>query len=465
MTTWIDYLRHPSELKEVCQYKLFYTPLYQRRPDEETLNCRECYELLIQTSRSFGRVIQELRPELRKSVMVFYLVLRGLDTIEDDMKLDSKKKNELLRMFYTHIDEKGWKFSESSLSAKDGVLLRSFDKVIEEFLLLSKENQDIIRSITYEMGNGMADFIKNAHFKTQGIQSIRDYNLYCYYVAGLVGEGLNRLFVINKIEHDLEGLTELSHTMGLFLQKTNIIRDYREDLHQQRMFWPKEVWSKYVDNFIDFLAPENQEKGLHCLSEMILDALTHVPDCLYYLCSLHDQSVFNFCAIPQSMAIATLALVFRNPNIFRKNLKIRKGEACSLIMRTTNRRNLCALFLKYIRIIHQKNTPSDPNFFKISVACGKIEQWVESVFPSDKSSVSICSQKPLREGSTDSIMDKDALYILIISSIFLTIIASLMIYLAHLFGAKWNFSQVYKIFDFLKSIFSDTLSVVKRDEM
>ncbi|EMR10984.1 farnesyl-diphosphate farnesyltransferase [Pneumocystis murina B123] len=465
MAIWTDYLRHPREFKEFCQYKLFYTPLYQRLPDQETHNCRQCYELLIQTSRSFGRVIQELRPELRESVMVFYLVLRGLDTIEDDMNFDSKKKIQLLRTFYTHIDEKGWKFSESSLSAKDGMLLKSFDKVIEEFLVLKKEYQDIIRSITYEMGNGMADFIKSAHFKTQGIQSIRDYNLYCFYVAGLVGEGLNRLFLVSKVEHDLEGLTELSHTMGLFLQKTNIIRDYREDLHHQRVFWPKEIWSKYVDNFIDFLAPENQEKGLHCLSEMILDALTHVPDCLYYLCNLHDQSVFNFCAIPQTMAIATLALVFRNPNVFRKNLKIRKGEACSLIMRTTNRRNLCGIFLKYIRIIHLKNTPSDPNFFKISVACGKVEQWVESVFPSDKPGLSLCSQKPLHESSTEFLIDKEAFYIFLISSIFLAIIASLMIYLAHLFGARWDFTQVCKIFDFLKSIFSDTLSIVKRDEM
>ena len=30
--------------------------------------------------------------------------------------------------------------------------------------------------------------------------------------------------------------------MGLFLQKTNIIRDYLEDLEGGRTFWPDEVW-------------------------------------------------------------------------------------------------------------------------------------------------------------------------------------------------------------------------------
>uniref|UniRef100_A0A453M5B0 Squalene synthase n=1 Tax=Aegilops tauschii subsp. strangulata TaxID=200361 RepID=A0A453M5B0_AEGTS len=42
----------------------------------------------------------------------------------------------------------------------------------------------------------------------------------------------------------------LSNSMGLFLQKTNIIRDYLEDINEIprcRMFWPREIWSKYVD--------------------------------------------------------------------------------------------------------------------------------------------------------------------------------------------------------------------------
>ena len=44
--------------------------------------------------------------------------------------------------------------------------------------------------------------------------------------------------------------------MGLFLQKTNIIRDYREDLDDKRRFWPKEVWSKYAKDLSDFADPK-----------------------------------------------------------------------------------------------------------------------------------------------------------------------------------------------------------------
>ena len=63
---------------------------------------------------------------------------------------------------------------------------------------------------------------------------------------------------------------------------------------------------------------------------MTLVTLVHAVDCLIYLSVLRDQSVFNFCAIPQVMAIATLALVYRNPAVFQRNIKIRRGESCQV---------------------------------------------------------------------------------------------------------------------------------------
>jgi farnesyl-diphosphate farnesyltransferase len=64
---------------------------------------------------------------------------------------------------------------------------------------------------------------------------------------------------------------------------------------------------------------------------MTLISINHAIDCLIYLSILRDQSVFNFCAIPQVMAIATLALVYRNPLVFQRNIKIRRGEACTVL--------------------------------------------------------------------------------------------------------------------------------------
>ena len=59
-----------------------------------------------------------------------------------------------------------------------------------------------------------------------------------------MGIGLSRLFTASRMEDTIVGEdTRLSNSMGLFLQKTNIIRDYLEDVLLEREFWPKEVGS------------------------------------------------------------------------------------------------------------------------------------------------------------------------------------------------------------------------------
>lgn len=61
------------------------------RETENNVEWKYCYEKLSKVSRSFALVIQQLAQpeqqstELRDAVCIFYLVLRALDTIEDDM--------------------------------------------------------------------------------------------------------------------------------------------------------------------------------------------------------------------------------------------------------------------------------------------------------------------------------------------------------------------------------------------
>ena len=333
-----------------------------------------CFEFLDLTSRSFSAVIQELHPELLVPVAVFYLILRGLDTIEDDMTLSLDEKIPLLREFHKITAKEGWNYHGSGPKEKDRELLVQFQNVTEEFRKIKPAYREIINDITLKMGNGMADFCQKSEHNINAVNTIEDYDLYCHYAAGLVGNGLTRLFVESGLANPvLLQRPQLQESMGLFLQKTNIIRDIREDIDDKRTFWPKEVWSKYVDKFEDLCKPENKEIALNCSSEMVLNSLNHADQCLFYLAGLKEQSVFNFAAIPQSMAIATLELVFRNPKVFEKNIKISKGEACRIMMQSTqNLKLVCEVFRDYTRKIHKKNTPRDPNFLKISITCGKV---------------------------------------------------------------------------------------------
>lgn len=396
----IYYAFHPTELRSIIQWsvlqatrsrtcsfpstlvidinpanrKVWHNPVHERDESKETDALKRCFYFLDMTSRSFSAVIKELHPELLVPVTLFYLVLRGLDTVEDDMTIPLETKEPILRNFQDVLEQDGWTFTENGPDEKDRQLLAEFNVVVEEFKKIKPAYKTIIKDITKKMGNGMADYVRNAEHDTNGVNTIKDYELYCHYVAGLVGEGLTRLFVEGGLATtELLKRPVLMESMGQFLQQVNIIRDIKEDHVDKRRFWPKEVWSKHVDKFEDLFQPENKEKALSASSEMILLALNRADDCLYYLAGIREQSVFNFCAIPQSMAIATLDVCFQNHELFKRNVKITKGEACQLMIESSqNLQMVCDVFKRYTRKIHQKNNPHDPNFLKISIACGKV---------------------------------------------------------------------------------------------
>ncbi len=75
-------------------------------------------------------------------------------------------------------------------------------------------------------------------------------------------------------------------------------------------------------------------RALHCLNDLVADALELVPDALEYLSRLKTPEVYRFCAIPQVMAVATLYECFDNAEVFTGVVKIRKGTAARLIVDT-----------------------------------------------------------------------------------------------------------------------------------
>ncbi|KAH9926937.1 isoprenoid synthase domain-containing protein [Fomitopsis serialis] len=286
------------------------------------------------------------------------------------MTLPDEKKQPILRRFHELTVTPGWTFTENGPNEKDRQLLVEYNVVSDELLELDAKYRDVILDITVKMQTGMADYAHRA--ATTGevyVEKISEYELYCHYVAGLVGEGVTRLFSVSGKEAPWLGdQLELSNSMGLMLQKTNIIRDYREDVEDKRYFWPREIWGREIygkavgkpafTEMAQMYQPGNEKQALWVQSGMVVDALRHAVDSLDYLRLLKTQSMFQ------------------------RNIKIRKAEAASLIMRSTNPRDVAYIFRDYARKIHSKATSEDPSFLQISVACGKIEQWCEQHYPS-----------------------------------------------------------------------------------
>ena len=63
----------------------------------------------------------------RDAICIFYLVLRSLDTIEDDMSIEHGQKVQLLKTFHTNLTNPFWNFTKSQ--EKDKIVLEEFPVV------------------------------------------------------------------------------------------------------------------------------------------------------------------------------------------------------------------------------------------------------------------------------------------------------------------------------------------------
>ncbi|MCO5614261.1 hypothetical protein L7F22_068541 [Adiantum nelumboides] len=339
-----------------------------------------CWSLLDLTSRSFAAVIKELKGEMSRVICLFYLALRALDTIEDDMTLDPARKVKLLTSFYRRLEEPGWTFTESE-SRADSCRAWFARRLLTSLLHLQVAQM----KRTGSCSSSLTRSLKSTSDWEVGLRPLLPF------CRRVVGEGLSRLFSESGVERAWLGdQLSLSNHMGLFLQKTNIIRDYAEDCAEGRHFWPKECWAAPGADFASqadvakgivetskgsgHYRPEGKEgeRAMFVLSTMLLDAVRHSTRALDYLSLLREQSIFNFCAIPQVMAIATLNVMMGNPDVFRRNVKIRKSQAVQLILRTMNPRDVSYMFLEFAREMRTKLSSKDPNFVKWSIELSKV---------------------------------------------------------------------------------------------
>lgn len=338
--------------KEFSQYKpssARLTEISGKTSDKEF-----CYEALKKVSRSFAVVIQQLPKDLQDPVCLFYLILRGLDTVEDDMSIEQSEKEKMLISFASKINTENFVYQNVGDTVDYQDLMQHFDKVCREYKKLDSNYQKVITDITDRMAAGMN---KYAHTE---VVTYKDWDDYCHYVAGLVGIGLSQLFINSGLEKS-ELLKDqfLSNEMGLFLQKTNIIRDFAEDLDQERVFWPEEAWKNRVTELKQL--QKQPEKGLEVLNEMIVNAIEHIPNSLKYLSELENIQIFRFCAIPQLMAVATLAELFNNEDVLYKNVKIRKGKTAKYFMSIKSFKQTKAEFISVLKPLINKDKTGNIN--------------------------------------------------------------------------------------------------------
>lgn len=203
---------------------------------------------LERVSRSFAFGISRLEPRLQASVGLGYLICRLLDTVEDATWSSAKTQLEAFKEFETFVTSFG--ISEATdraavaawaarfpatVSPGERLLLDDAAEVFGEFASLLPSERAAMLDPILSMSRGMAAYA--AREPVLRLRDLVDVNVYCFFVAGVVGELLTGLVETETRPIGLVRLDLATH-FGLFLQKINVLKDQKADEGERRFLVP-----------------------------------------------------------------------------------------------------------------------------------------------------------------------------------------------------------------------------------
>lgn len=212
----------------------------------------DLHDLLERTSRTFALSIPLLPEPTRREVTVAYLLFRIADTFEDASLWTREKRMRALDDFCDALlrpgtdpaeTVRGWAREVPVDHAGYLELLEEAPGVLAAFRSLGDEARALIRDHSVRTARGMAGFVgrtdEDGVLRLRTLQDLRDY---CYVVAGIVGEMLTELFLLDRPALDpvRSFLRERAWRFGEGLQLVNILKDAAADADEGRSYLP---WS------------------------------------------------------------------------------------------------------------------------------------------------------------------------------------------------------------------------------
>jgi farnesyl-diphosphate farnesyltransferase len=209
-------------------------------------------DLLEKTSRTFALSIPMLPEPTRRHVAIAYLLFRVADTFEDAARWPRAKRlsalEELARMLETPGGEKlaaaRW-LADPPVSHEGYLeLLRETPAVMDAYWAVPTSARAALRRDLLRTAAGMAGFVgrgdSGGNLRLVSVRELRDY---CYVVAGIVGEMLTELFLLDAevLAPFASRLRRRSRFFGEALQLVNILKDAGSDATEGRIYLPAGV--------------------------------------------------------------------------------------------------------------------------------------------------------------------------------------------------------------------------------
>jgi farnesyl-diphosphate farnesyltransferase len=273
--------------------------------------------LLDGVSRTFALTIPRLPEALAKPVANAYLLCRIVDTIEDEVSLNSLQKRQFCRQFTRVVageeapealaEALGPLLSGQTLAAEHE-LIRLVPRVIAITHAFEPAQREALSLCVAVMGQGMAEF--QDRDLRGGLKNLEEMGSYCYYVAGVVGEMLTRLFChySPEIEARRDLMMKLAVSFGQGLQMTNILKDLWDD-HQRGVCWlPQDVFEAQGFDLRTLAPGQHDPRFAQGFQHLISVAHAHLRNALEY--TLHiparEAGMREFCLWALGMAMLTL---------------------------------------------------------------------------------------------------------------------------------------------------------------
>jgi farnesyl-diphosphate farnesyltransferase len=209
--------------------------------------------LLEKTSRTFALSIPVLPEPTHREVMIAYLLFRIADTFEDAAHWEPERRILALSDFRALLAKpsrpdaerlaREWSAAHPAEHAGYRELISEVPAVLDAFFALSPGAVEPVRRHVSRSAEGMAGYVARTRGGQLVVRDVPDLKAYCYQVAGIVGEMLTELFLLDREQlASIAGyLRERAATFGEALQLVNILKDSSVDTSEGRSYLPAGV--------------------------------------------------------------------------------------------------------------------------------------------------------------------------------------------------------------------------------
>lgn len=242
---------------------------------------KDVMRVLKNTSRTFFIPINFLKTDLKQAVASAYLVYRAIDEIEDHENVSNEIKVVILKEISELLKNPVSEEEYAAIIAPIKEQLPEVSLRLVDWLNACPETAEpLVRETGVEMAEGMSKWAE----RNWQVHTKEDLDEYTYYVAGIVGVFLSKLWDWSY-GYEADPDHELALGFGRGLQAVNILRNQEEDMDERGVSFVPDGWTR--DDLFAYA-----ERNL-ALGDTYIKTLT-------------DKSTILFCQLPLEFAHKSL---------------------------------------------------------------------------------------------------------------------------------------------------------------